>query len=165
MKRIIVIGCPGSGKSTLSRRLRDITGLPLFYLDMIFHKSDRTTVSREAFDEKLSGILALDKWIIDGNYSRTMEMRIKRADTVIFLDYPQEICLSGYYSRRGKAREDMPWLEEKDDGEFIDYIKGFRENRRPEIIELMGKYTDKNINIFTSREESENFLTQLNGKE
>ena len=57
MKKVIVIGCPGSGKSTFSRKLRDKTGLPLFYLDTIWHKADKTTVSREEFDLALEGII------------------------------------------------------------------------------------------------------------
>ena len=165
MKRVIVIGCPGSGKSTFSRKLRDITGLELYYLDMIFHRPDKTTVSREEFDERLSEILNKDEWIIDGNYNRTMKMRMDRADTVIFLDYPTDICLSGYYERRGKAREDMPWLETEDDAEFIDYIKGFRENRRPDIIRLISDIGEKELKIFTSRDAAEAFLQKLKIKE
>ena len=71
MKRAIVIGCPGAGKSTFARKLKDKTGLPLYYLDRIFHKPDRTTVPREEFDQKLQTILQTDRWIIDGNYQRT----------------------------------------------------------------------------------------------
>ncbi len=73
-QRILVIGSPGSGKSTFSRKLRDRTVLPLYYLDRIFHNSDRTTVTREKFDLQLSPILALDQWIIDGNYQRTLPL-------------------------------------------------------------------------------------------
>ena len=63
MKKVIIIGCPGSGKSTFSRKLNNITGLPLFYLDMIFHKPDKTIYSQQEFDEKLSHIMELDEWI------------------------------------------------------------------------------------------------------
>jgi adenylate kinase family enzyme len=161
MERIIVIGCPGSGKSTLSRRLREITGLPLFYLDMIFHKEDRTTVSREEFDERLNEILVDDKWIIDGNYLRTMEVRVERADTVIWLDYPTSLCLEGIKERKGKKREDMPWVEIEFDEEFIEFVKGFNEHSRPKIIEILEKYRDKSIYVFTSREETEEFLQSL----
>ena len=70
--RVLVIGSPGSGKSTFSRKLRDVTGLPLYYLDMLYHNPDRTTVNRAEFDERLSRILELDQWIIDGTYRRTL---------------------------------------------------------------------------------------------
>ena len=74
-RRIIVIGSPGSGKSTFARKLRDKTGLPLYYLDMIYHNPDRTTVSREEFELRLSDILETDEWVIDGNYQRSFWMK------------------------------------------------------------------------------------------
>ena len=88
MKKIIVIGCPGSGKSTFARKLRDITGLPLYYLDMIWHKPDKTTVTREEFDTELEKILEKDSFIIDGNYGRTLEKRFLCCDTVFLFDLP-----------------------------------------------------------------------------
>ena len=104
MKRVIVIGSPGAGKSTFSRNLRDRTGLPLYHLDNIWHKPDRTTISREEFDERMGAILAKDRWIIDGNYSRTLELRLKLCDTVFLLDYPLEVCLAGVNDRIGKEK-------------------------------------------------------------
>ena len=53
MKKIIIIGCPGSGKSTFARKLSDITNIPLYHLDMIWHKPDKTTLTKEEFDEQL----------------------------------------------------------------------------------------------------------------
>lgn len=82
-KRIMVIGSPGSGKSTFARKLRDKSGLPLFYLDMIKHKPDRTEISSQEFDMKLMEILRHPEWIIDGNYQRTLDIRMKKADTII----------------------------------------------------------------------------------
>ena len=110
-QKVIVIGSPGAGKSTFSRKLRDETQLPLYYLDMLWHKPDRTTISRREFDIKLRDILIRDRWIIDGNYNRTLEMRFQYCDTVFLLDYPLELCLLGAESRVGKKREDLPWLE------------------------------------------------------
>lgn len=77
MKKVILIGSPGAGKSTFGRRLRDITGLPLYYLDQLWHRPDKTTVSREEFDRRLREILLNDQWILDGNYQRTLEVRLK----------------------------------------------------------------------------------------
>ena len=90
MLKTIVIGSPGAGKSTFARKLRDVTGLPLYYLDMLWHKPDQTTISREMFDAQLNEILKKDRWIIDGNYQRTLEMRLKACDTVFLLDFPQK---------------------------------------------------------------------------
>lgn len=163
MKRIMVIGCPGSGKSTFSRALHKRTGIPLFHLDMMYWNADRTTVEKSVFRERLSGTIQLSEWIIDGNYGSTIELRLQACDTVIFLDYPPEFCLSGIFERRGKARTDIPWIENEDeeDGEFIEFVKNFNAQSRPMIIELLNRYSDKDIYIFKSRDEADSFLNQL----
>lgn len=162
MLKIIIIGSPGSGKSTFARKLRDITNLPLYYLDMLWHKKDRTNISREEFDEKLEKILKKDKWIIDGNYQRTIEMRLKECDTVFLMDYPLEVCLSGAEERVGKKREDLPWIEEKVDEEFKQIIVDFSKNKLPQIYKLLEKYQkNKNIVIFKSREEAEDYIKKM----
>lgn len=159
MKKIIVIGCPGAGKSTFSRRLRDLTGLPLYYLDMIWHKPDRTNVTREEFDERLLEIIKKDEWIIDGNYNRTLEIRMRYCDTVFLLDFPTELCLEGARSRIGKKREEMPWVEEELDEEFKNWITTFSDEKLPYIYELLSKYSDKNIIIFKTRSEIEEYFS------
>lgn len=160
MKKIIVIGCPGSGKTTFSEKLNMATGIPLFYLDAIWHKPDKTHISREDFDERLGEILALDSYIIDGNYSRTQERRIAACDTVFFLDYPIEVCLAGIKARIGKPRADMPWIETEEDAEFLEYVKRFNTEQRPNVIELLEKYKDKRIFVFKTREEANEYLIE-----
>lgn len=158
MKKIIVIGCPGSGKSTFSRALHNKTDIPLYHLDMMFWNADKTTVEKGVFRERLSEVLEKDEWIIDGNYASTMELRLSACDTVIFLDYPTDVCLSGIRERKGKARSDMPWVETEDDDEFNEYVKNFTEQHRPQVLELLEKYGDKNVVVFKSREEADAFL-------
>ena len=159
MKRVIVIGSPGAGKSTFPRKLKNRTGIPLYHLDNIWHLPDRTTISREAFDEKLSAILETDSWIIDGNYSRTLELRLKNSDTVFLLDYPLEVCLAGVSARRGKKREDHPWIEYEIDEEFRRFITAFPDTKLPMIYKLLHQYSQgKDIHIFRSREEAEEYL-------
>ena len=159
MKKIIVIGCPGSGKTTFSEKLRDKIGLPLFYLDAIWHKFDRTHISREEFDLRLSEILALDSWIIDGNYSRTIEKRIAACDTVFLFDLPTETCLDGAISRLGKKRPDMPWIDTELDLWLKKEIEEFPTKNLPEIYTLLDKYKyGRMLTVFKSREESDRFL-------
>ncbi len=158
MKKIIVIGCPGSGKSTFSRSLHKKTRLPLYHLDMMYWNSDKTTVDKSLFRERLSAVLDADEWIIDGNYGSTMELRLAACDTCFFLDFPLEICLDGIKERRGKPRSDMPWVETETDTEFLDFIKKYNEKERPKVLDLLEKYSDKNIIIFKSREEADEYL-------
>ena len=162
MKKVIVIGCPGSGKSTVSRALHNKTGIPLYHLDMMYWNADKTTVKKSVFLERLSAVLEKDEWIIDGNYSSTMELRMAACDTVIFLDYPLDVCLDGIKERRGKPRSDMPWIETEEDTEFIEFIKSYSEQQKPKVLELLEKYRNKNIVIFKSREEADAFLNGEN---
>ena len=162
MLKVIVIGCPGAGKSTFARKLRDVTGLPLYYLDMLWHKPDQTNISREEFDIRLYEMVKTDRWIIDGNYLRTLEMRLNECDTVFFMDYPLEICLEGAASRIGKKREDMPWIETEFDEEFKQWITDFSKDQLPQIYELLEKYQDgRNIIIFKSREEADDYTENV----
>ncbi len=162
MQKVLIIGSPGAGKSCFARCLRDITGLPLYYLDLIWHKSDKTNITQDEFDSILKEILKKDKWIIDGNYNRTLEMRLKECDTVFFLDYPVDVCLSGAESRIGIKREEMPWVEEEFDPEFRQWILDFPKNKLPIIYLLLEKYKEKiNIITFKSRDEAEKYFTLL----
>jgi len=162
VKKVIIIGCPGSGKSTFARELKKITGLPLYHLDMMYWKSDRTTVTKEVFLDRLRAAMDNQEWIIDGNYGASMEMRFEECDTVFFLDYPTEVCIEGIESRRGQPRSDMPWVENDNmDEDFIAFINNYNSQSRPKVLNLMEKYASKNIITFHSREESEKFLSSL----
>ncbi len=165
-KKILVIGCPGAGKSTFARKLNEKLSLPLYYLDMLWHKPDKTTCSREEFDRKLREILEEDEWIIDGNYLRTLEMRLKMADTVFLLDYPLEVCLAGARERIGRVREDMPWIETELDDEFRQWILDFSGDQLPVIYRLLEKYgSGREIFVFRSREEAEKGIAEQMGSE
>lgn len=162
MQRALVIGCPGAGKSVFARALRDKTGLPLFYLDMLWHNSDRTTVSEAAFDEKLGEILRQDRWILDGNYLRTLPQRLQACDTVFLLDYPVELCLAGAASRIGQPREDLPWTETEFDAEFRRWIEAFPRAQLPQVYALLDRYgKGKTIVIFKERKCASAYLAAL----
>ena len=162
MEKVIIIGCPGSGKSTFGRKLKCITDLPLYHLDMMFWNEDKTTVSKEIFIERLHEVMSNPKWIIDGNYGSSMEMRIRESDTVFFLDYPTNVCIEGIESRKGQPRSDMPWIENGNtDKDFIDFINKYNSESRPKVISILEKYPSKNIVVFRSRVESEEYLLAL----
>ena len=163
MERVIVIGCPGAGKSTFARALQKVTGLPLHYLDRIWHRPDKTTLSEAEFDAALADLLKQPRWIIDGNYLRTMERRLERCDTVFFLDYPLELCLEGAVVRIGTPREDMPWIETKFDPDFRRWIEEFPNTQLPRMYELIDYFRQKtNCIIFHSRQQADAWLREWN---
>lgn len=160
-RRVAVIGCPGSGKSTFSRRLHDLLGLPLHHLDLLYWNSDRTTVSKEEFRARLQAVIETDHWIIDGNYSSTMELRLAACDAVFFLDYPTEVCLMGIRARQGQVRSDLPWVETSDDADFLDFVRRFAAESKPQILDLLAKYPQKAVMTLHSREEADRYLAAL----
>ena len=162
MKKVIVVGCPGSGKSTFARKLQEKAGLPLYYLDMIWHKPDKTTLTKEEFDEKLHELIARDEWIIDGNYSRTLEPRLQACDTAFVFDLPLEVCLAGAQARVGTKRIDMPWEETELSQEFLNYILSFSQQKLPRLLQLARQYSaQKQVVFFRSRRECDDFLKSL----
>lgn len=162
MKKVIVVGCPGSGKSTFARKLQEKTGLPLYYLDMIWHKPDKTTLTKEEFDEKLHELITRDEWIIDGNYSRTLEPRLQACDTAFVFDLPLEVCLAGAQARVGTKRIDMPWEETELSQEFLNYILSFSQQQLPRLLQLAQQYSSqKQVVFFRSRQECDDFLKSL----
>lgn len=159
--KAIVIGCPGSGKSTFARKLSKYTKTSLCYLDRLNWNSDKTTVTREVFDKRLSEVMQKDEWIIDGNYMRTMEIRMAKADVIYLFDLPTDICLDGVRERLGKKHEDLPWIENEIDDGFIDFIKKFKTESVPKIYELTEKYSNIKTVVFKSRQDAEKYLQAI----
>ncbi|MBR5948875.1 MAG: adenylate kinase [Clostridia bacterium] len=160
-KRIIILGCPGSGKTTLALRLREKTGLPLVHLDCIWWRADKTHISREEFDSRLNAVMRGEKWIIDGDFSRTYEPRFAACDTVIFLDYSEECCLKGIEQRLGVQRSDVPFTDAALDLDLVEQVRAYRENGRVRVLELIKKHPNKTVLIFTSRETASEWLDEL----
>lgn len=164
MRKIIVIGCPGAGKSTFTRKLAAKTALPIHYMDMIWHRPDKTNIGREALVMELQRIVKEDKWIIDGNYIHTLPLRLAHCDTVIFFDLPVDVCLEGAFSRLGKGRIDMPWTDTEMDQEFLQWILDFPNTQLPAITRLLASCgPEVNIVRFTSRAQADEFIDSLPG--
>ena len=166
MKRIIIIGCPGSGKTRLARTLGEKLNLTVVHLDRLWWTRGWETVTMEEFDARLERALALDSWIIDGNYSRTMEVRMAKCDTIVYLDYSRWACLWGMCQRilrnYGKARPDMPeGCPERFDWEFIKYIWNFNKNNRVMNNTWIAKAKHAKAIVLKNRKETAAFLETL----
>ena len=165
MKRIIIIGCPGSGKSRLSKILAKKLNLPLVHLDKLFWKPNWQSVSKEQFKELLLEELEKPCWILDGNFWSTLELRLKYADHVILMNYPTVTCILRVLKRviknRGKSREDMTeGCNEKLDIEFLKYVRKFKKTRLPQMKKVLSQSNVPVIEIKNDRE-LKKFLNNL----
>ena len=156
MRKVLILGCPGSGKSTFAAQLHEQTGLPLIHLDRLWWQPDGTHITREAFDAALSRILAQDAWILDGDYSRTYEVRLRACDTVFFLDLPESDCLAGVVQRAGRARPDCPLTGVTPD--LLDQVRRYRAQNRPVVLTLLRAYADRKIIVFRDRAQMARWL-------
>lgn len=171
MKRVIVIGCAGSGKSTFSKQIGERTGLPVVHLDAHYWKPGWIAAESESFDREMQRIMQADSWIMDGNYSRTLDMRLDRADTVILFDLPRYLCLYRIIKRRlqyhGQTRVDMgAGCVEKLDFAFIRWVWNFRKRSRPKLLSRLHQVRGShNVVIFRSPKEVRRYLESMQGAE
>lgn len=161
MKKVIVLGCAGAGKSTFSEKLHAVTGLPLTHLDNVWWKADRTHITRDEFDVQLAKLLRQEAWILDGDYSRTYEPRFAACDTVFFLDFDKNTCMAGIRARLGKPRPDIPWSESTLDPMLVAQVEQYRTEERPQVLAWMKRYAEKEIVVFRSRAEADAYISRL----
>lgn len=169
MKKVIVIGSSGAGKSTFSRRLHEATGLKLIHLDKIFWQPNWVEpADKPAWREGLRKYLQGDEWIIDGNYGSTMEMRLQACDTAILLDYPNYVCTYRVLKRilqyhTGSRRSDMAeGCNERFDWEFLKWTWNYPARSKPAVEALLKRFeNEKNIIRLKSNNDVENFFAKL----
>ena len=166
MERILIIGCSCAGKSTLARTLDKKLHLPVTHLDQLWWKEGWENVSQEEFNEKLQAVLDGDRWIIDGNYGRTMEMRLQKCDTVIYLEFSRWACLWGLLQRLtqsyGRVRPDMSaGCPERFDWEFVKWIWNYNRDNRVKNSTYLAKTRQAEKIILKNRREVRNFLAAI----
>ena len=163
----MVIGCSGSGKSTFSRRLHELTQLPLVHLDQAYWKPNWVEPSIEEWRSIVTKLAAEDNWIMDGNYSGTWDLRIPRADTIIFLDKPTSVCLyrvlKRIFQNYGKVRPDMvSGCPERLDATFLHYVLMYNRTRRTKNLkQLEALKKEKQVFVFRKNKEIEAFITKI----
>lgn len=144
MQKVMIIGCCGAGKSSLARRLHEKTDLPLIHLDQHYHLPEWQEPSKEDWQSKMHKLVSGDRWIIDGNYGGTMDIRMSKADTIIYMDYPTVRCLWRVIKRtwkfHGAVRPDMPaGCPERFNLEFLHYVATYNLTRRKGIFRRIEK--------------------------
>ena len=164
--RIILIGCMGSGKSWFSKRIAEITGYPLFHLDVEHWKPGWVMASGEEKIVRQREITGGEKWTIDGNYGSTMELRFAAADLIIYLEINRFVCMWSAAKRTGKKRSDLPdYLEEptifnKGFFKFCSWIWDFPKNNKKKILNLHEKYPEKEFLRIKSRRQVKKLLAK-----
>ena len=166
MKRIMIIGCCGSGKTTLARKMAEKLRLPLVHLDRLYWRDGWTNVSREEFDRLLAEELAKPCWIMDGNFGRTIPARLEKCDTVIYLDYARRVCLMGVISRvirsYGRSRPDMGGnCPERFNWEFLKFVWNFNRTHREKFQTMLSQANGVSVIVLKSRKEADAFLAGL----
>ncbi|HEY3324006.1 MAG TPA: DNA topology modulation protein [Planctomycetota bacterium] len=167
MRRVLILGCAGAGKSTLARQLGKALALPVFHLDAIFWKPGWVMTPADEEEIILQRIVAGEKWIIDGNYAGNLNIRLPRADTILFMDFPRRVCLWRVVRRwmmfRGKQRPDMgPDCPEKIDLEFLQWIWNYNRDVKPQVLALVDEYrSGKNIRALRSSREVRDLLASI----
>ena len=173
MKRVLVIGSCGSGKSVFSRRLGEISGLPVIHLDRHYWRAGWVEPTKDLWRAQVEELLKGDEWIIDGNYSGTMDLRLAHCDTAIFLDFPRHLCTLRVLKRavhyRGRNRPDLAdGCPERVDFAFIKWTWNYPTRSKPNVLERLAKVrSSANIITLSTNREVEEFLASLrsNGNE
>jgi adenylate kinase family enzyme len=167
MRRVLIIGPGGSGKSTFARRLAERTGLPLHHLDALYWHAGWVPTPNEEWDRVVERLLGGDAWIIDGNYGRTLPTRLAACDTVVFLDLPRLTCMWRLLKRRvefaGRQRPDLPEAcPERLSWEFLLWVWDYPRRRRPAIMERLRAVADrKRVVVLRDQADIERFLASL----
>lgn len=167
MKRVLVIGSGGAGKSTFSRRLSELTKIEVIHLDKLYWKPNWTETSKDEWRKKIEILTKKDSWIMDGNYSGTLEMRLAACDTVIFLDLPRTLCVwrvlkrSAVY-KKGTRPDVAEGCEERLDSEYAKFIKwiwDYPKRSKPKVEVLLKQFQDtKQIVVLKTTAEVEDFF-------
>ena len=167
MKRVLVIGSGGSGKTTFSKELAARTGLPLVHLDQLFWSPGWVAMPDDEWDALIAQVIAGDAWIMDGNYGRTLAVRLEAADTVIFLDMSRLVCTWRIIKRQlryfGRIRPDSaPGCPERLSWEFVNWVWTYRAKRRPGILQRLDALrATKRIVVLRSDDEVRKFLESV----
>lgn len=172
LSRVLVLGPPGSGKSTFARQLGAHLGLPVVHLDTLFWKPGWVESPDDEFIAKVSKAVEQDVWVIDGNYTRAgLVERVHRADVVVFLDLPRRLCLyrivKRHFMYRKRSRPDLTeGCPERFDSEFfrefIPFAWRWHGLSRERKLEMLAAHPrPDSVRIVRSRRDARRLLSSL----
>jgi len=166
LERIIIIGGNGCGKTTFSKEISSKLNLPLIHLDTLYWRDNWQNASNDEFDELLLRELIKPRWIMDGNFGRTIPLRLKYCDTVIYMDFPRIKCIYGVIERviknYGKSRSDMGgYCPEKFDFKFLKSVWNFNKNNRKRYYAMLNNTDNIKIVIFKNHKKIREFIKRL----
>ena len=167
MQRVLVIGSGGSGKSTIAARLGELLNLEVNHLDKFYWRAGWVEPAPEEWIKMFTELIDKDSWVIDGNYSGTLDLRIEKSDTIVFMDMPRVLCLWRIIRRfliyRNGTRPDMAeGCRESLNFEFVSWVWNYPRRSRPKVIRLLAEHADgKEIVWLRSRNEVQKFLSEL----
>lgn len=164
--RVAIIGCPGSGKTTFARQLAEKSGLPLYHLDYYYYDASKDyPADKTAWRKQVTALVSKNRWIIDGNYKSTFDIRLPRADTIILLDFPRRVIIWRMLKRRVKyhkrLRPDMPigWKEQISP-QFLKFVWQYNRAIRPTVYETIEHYRPTTSVIIVRNQRQLNLLLQ-----
>lgn len=168
LKKVVIIGSCGAGKSTLAVNLGKKLDLPVIHLDAYYWQPGWKETDAQQWLQIQEELIKKNSWIIDGNYGGTLDMRLAAADMVIWLDFNPYLCLwrvcKRYFKYPGKTRPDMAAnCPERLNREFIQYVWNFPQVYRPKIIAKLAKYqNNKQIIILQNPHQALELLKGIN---
>ena len=165
MERVAVVGSPGAGKTTFSNSLAALTGLPLIHLDEQFWTPGWVETPKDEWDQKQHDLAEQPRWIIDGNYGRTVDVRLARADTVIVLSTPRRVCLYRVLKRvvvNWHRETQAPGCPEHFDVEFLKWIWNFPRDSQPQLTDALARFEGTLDVVYLANENAvDKFLKDL----
>jgi adenylate kinase family enzyme len=160
--RIAIIGCGGSGKSHLARQIGTALGITPVHLDTLYYDKDWNPLPKQEFAALQRDLVTAPRWIIDGNYASSLPIRLKMADTVIFLDLPALACLRGIVQRRlryGRGQHDAIGVYDRITWNFVRYVLGYRRTMAPRVRALIAEHAgDAELVVLRSRRAARRYL-------
>lgn len=167
VRRVIVIGPGGAGKSIFSRRLGALLGLEVIHLDAEHWGAGWVEMPKDEWRNKVRRLAARDSWVMDGNYSATLDVRLEACDTVVFLDLPRALCVWRVFKRvvtyrRGRRPDMAEGCDERFDLKFLLWVWNYPRRTRGRVLRLIEEHArGKRVYRLRTRAEVEGFLAKL----